>query len=153
MNPPPGAPDRRLFPIFVGYVLWPLGFLGLHRFYYGKHWSGLLWLCTFGLLGFGWMIDLLLIPRMSRQASERFTEGHLSYLMGYFLTATTGIVGLHRFYMGKWATGVLWLVSGGLLGFGVLYDLATLNLQIDALHRAGPTPRTPWFDAPAPSLS
>jgi hypothetical protein len=51
----------------TAYVLW-LGCLlqlhGLHRLYNGKIFTGLLWMFTFGLFGFGQMIDLILIPHM-----------------------------------------------------------------------------------------
>ena len=49
------------------YILW-LGCLlqlhGLHRLYNGKVFTGFLWLFTFGLLGVGQVIDLVLIPNM-----------------------------------------------------------------------------------------
>lgn len=38
-----------------------LGFLGVHRFYEGKVGTGILWLCTGGLVGIGWLIDFILI--------------------------------------------------------------------------------------------
>lgn len=38
-----------------------LGFAGAHRFYVGKAGTGILYLLTVGLYGFGWIIDLLLI--------------------------------------------------------------------------------------------
>lgn len=51
----------------TAYVLW-LGCLlqlhGLQRLYNGKIFTGLLWLCTFGLFGFGQLVDLVLIPKM-----------------------------------------------------------------------------------------
>jgi TM2 domain-containing membrane protein YozV len=56
----------------VAYLLWLgcfLGLCGLHRFYLGKPVTGLLWLFTFGLLGVGQLLDLLLIPGMVAQAN------------------------------------------------------------------------------------
>nr|DAE38084.1 MAG TPA: TM2 domain [Caudoviricetes sp.] len=38
-----------------------LGFLGAHRFYVGKTGSGVLYLCTAGLLGIGWVVDIFII--------------------------------------------------------------------------------------------
>ncbi len=38
-----------------------LGYFGAHKFYVGKIGMGLLYLCTFGLFGFGWVIDMILI--------------------------------------------------------------------------------------------
>lgn len=38
-----------------------LGFLGAHRFYVGKIGTGVLYLFTYGLFGFGWIIDIILI--------------------------------------------------------------------------------------------
>lgn len=37
------------------------GFLGLHKFYERKVLAGLIYLCTVGLFGFGWVIDCILI--------------------------------------------------------------------------------------------
>ncbi|MCF8151542.1 MAG: TM2 domain-containing protein [Burkholderiaceae bacterium] len=114
----------------IGYILWIFGFTGAHRFYYGKPVTGTLWFFTLGLLGIGWLIDLFLIPSMDRQADLRFRAGKIDYSVAWILLAFLGFFGIHRMYMGKWLTGILYLCSFGLLGVGYLYDFWTLNDQI-----------------------
>jgi TM2 domain-containing membrane protein YozV len=120
----------------IGYILWTFGFTGSHRFYYGKPLIGTIYFFTFGLLGIGWLIDLFLIPSLDRQADLRFTAGPIDYSVAWLLLTFLGIFGIHRMYMGKWFTGILYLLTGGLLGFGYLYDFWTLNDQITILNRS-----------------
>ena len=61
--------------VIIGYLLWILGFLGAHRFYYGKQLSGTLYFFTLGLLLIGWIVDLFLIPALNREADIRFNDG------------------------------------------------------------------------------
>ena len=118
----------------VGYVLWIFGFMGAHRFYYGRPISGTLYFFTLGLLFIGWIIDLVLIPGMADDADRRYRPGEVNYTVGWVLLTFLGVFGIHRFYMGKWFTGLLYLLTGGLLLIGVLYDYWTLNEQIDELN-------------------
>lgn len=37
-----------------------------------------------------------------------------------------GIAGIHRFYVGRWLGGVLFLLTGGFLGIGIVYDLVKI---------------------------
>jgi TM2 domain-containing membrane protein YozV len=51
----------------TAYMLWLgglVGLAGLHRLYNGQIRTGLLWLFTFGLFGFGQLFDLLWIPSL-----------------------------------------------------------------------------------------
>ncbi len=118
----------------IGYILWIFGFTGSHRFYYGKPVSGTLWFFTLGLLGIGWLIDLFLIPGMDREADLRFRAGRVNYSVAWVLLTFLGLLGLHRFYMGKWVTAILYLLTAGLLGVGYLYDFWTLNDQITVVN-------------------
>jgi TM2 domain-containing membrane protein YozV len=119
----------------IGYLLWIFGFTGSHRFYYGKPITGTIWFFTLGLLGIGWLIDLFLIPGMDRQADFRFQSGPVNYSVAWILLTFLGLFGVHRMYMGKWLTGILYLLTAGLVGLGYLYDYWTLNGQVDRLNR------------------
>ena len=121
--------------VFMGYLLWIFGFIGAHRFYYGKQISGVIWFFTLGLFFIGWIIDLLLIPGMSREADRRFIPGPKDYDLTWILLTFLGWLGIHRFYMGKWLTGILYLVSAGLFGIGILWDFLTLNEQLSDVNR------------------
>lgn len=120
----------------VGYILWIFGFMGAHRFYYGKPISGTIYFFTLGLLFIGWFIDLFLIPSLDRQADRRFLAGQLNYTVAWILLTFLGLFGIHRFYMGKWLTGIIYLLTGGLFVIGYLYDLWTLNDQVSEINSA-----------------
>lgn len=119
-----------------GYLLWVFGFMGAHRFYYGRPWSGTLYFFTLGLAGIGWLIDLALIPALDRSADRRYTPGAHSYTLAWVLLVFLGVFGAHRFYLGKMWTGLLWFLTGGLFLLGWLHDLWTLNAQVEARNRA-----------------
>lgn len=116
--------------MLIAYILWIFGFMGSHRFYYGKPISGTIYFFTLGLLGIGWIIDLFLIPGMDRKAGLKYRAGRLDHTVAWILLTFLGIFGIHRMYMGKWITGVLYLLTGGVFFLGVLYDFWTLNEQV-----------------------
>ena len=122
--------QRNTHSVLIGYVLWIFGFMGAHRFYYGKPISGTIWFFTLGILGIGWLIDLFLIPSMDEEADQRYVEGEIDYNLAWVFLTFLGIFGVHRFYMKKWISGFVYLLTGGLLGAGYLYDLWTINEQV-----------------------
>jgi TM2 domain-containing membrane protein YozV len=123
-----------LHSVLMGYIHWIFGFLGAHRFYYGKPVSGTIYFFTLGLLCIGLIIDLFLIPSMDREADRIYIEGPIDYNIAWILLTFAGYFGLHRFYMRKWFSGLLYLISAGLLGIGIVYDFWTLNEQISEIN-------------------
>ena len=131
--------------VFMGYLLWIFGFIGAHRFYYGRQIAGVIWFFTLGLLFVGWIIDLFLIPGMARDADRRFVPGPVNYSLAWVLLTFLGPLGLHRFYMGKIFTGLLYLAVstsviafpplGLLVAIGILYDFLTLNEQLSDVNQ------------------
>lgn len=126
--------EERTHDLIIGYFLWIFGFLGAHRFYFGKPLSGTVYFFTMGLFLIGWIVDLFLIPAMEEEANIRFAAGPVDYSLAWILLIFLGLFGIHRMYMGKWVTGIIYLLTLGLFGFGYVYDLWTLNDQITLIN-------------------
>jgi len=54
--------------------------------------------------------------------------------MVWVLLTFLGAFGVHRFCLGKSGIGILYLVTLGLFGIGLIYDFWTLNSQISELN-------------------
>jgi TM2 domain-containing membrane protein YozV len=78
---------------------------------------------------------------MEREADIRFVPGSIDYTVAWILLVFLGLFGVHRMYMGKWLSGLLYLLTAGLFGLGYIYDLWTLNDQITLINGAGATDR------------
>lgn len=119
-------------------LLWFFGIFGVHRFYMGKVGTGLLWLFTLGILGIGILYDLFTLESQVREVNAQAgfpmpPPGIKSVGTAYILLILFGLgfLGVHRFYLGKAGTGILWLFTFGLFGIGWLYDLFTLEGQVN----------------------
>ena len=53
---------------------------------------------------------------------------------GLWCLGLVGICGVHRLYMGKIGTGLLWLFTFGLLGWGQLIDLFLIGEQVETIN-------------------
>jgi len=56
-----------------------------------------------------------------------------AYLLGAL--CLIGIAGVNRFYLGKPWTGVLWFLTWGLFGLGLIYDVITTSEQVSDFNR------------------
>ena len=52
----------------------------------------------------------------------------LAYLLWF--VGGFGALGFHRFYLGKFGTGILYFLTGGLAFVGCIYDFFTLPMQV-----------------------
>lgn len=57
---------------------------------------------------------------------------YLLWVLGGF-----GTLGLHRFYLGRWVTGLIWLATGGVFLVGAIIDLFVIPgmVQVENLSR------------------
>ncbi len=60
-----------------------------------------------------------------------------SILTAYVLLipALFGLSGLHRLYLGRWLSGLLWIVTGGFCGIGSVIDMIMLPRMVDDANR------------------
>lgn len=52
-----------------------IGLAGIQHFYLGKLGRGILWLLTFGLLGFGLVLDVFTLPQQTKNVNARRAVG------------------------------------------------------------------------------
>ncbi len=84
-------------------------------------------------------IDLSLWIRLKSQRdctqSIAVKNSFIAYLL-WFLGGF-GVLGLHRFYLGRWISGLLWLFTGGLFLFGAIIDLFLIPEMVRVENLAG----------------
>ncbi len=59
----------------------------------------------------------------------------VTYLL--WLLGGLGVLGLHRFYLGRWASGLVWLLTGGVFLVGAVLDAFAIPdmVQVENLAR------------------
>lgn len=54
---------------------------------------------------------------------------------GLWALCLLGIAGIHRFYAGKYITGIIWFLTWGILGIGLVIDLFLMSSMIEDANR------------------
>lgn len=62
--------------------------------------------------------------------------GRKSLALAYFLWLFLGLFGAHRFYLGRWFTGLLFLISFGFYGLGWLLDGLLMPWLVSRVNRS-----------------
>lgn len=71
-----------------------------------------------------------------------------SRLVALLLCLIVGIFGVHRFYVGRWITGILYVLTGGLFAIGWLLDI--LLILFGAMTDSRGRPIRAWRPDPTP---
>ena len=65
---------------------------------------------------------------MGKDDDDEYSPG---VAFGLWLACLFGLAGIHRFYLGRPVTGVIWLFTWGLFGIGQLVDLIRLRDMVE----------------------
>ena len=63
------------------------------------------------------------LPRLFHSVHSPYNRDTVMFLC---IIGFLGLSGLHRFYVGRWKGGVLFLLTGGLFGIGTIIDLVKI---------------------------
>ncbi|MBZ0173170.1 MAG: NINE protein [Phycisphaerales bacterium] len=58
-----------------------------------------------------------------------------SWSFAFWCLGFVALFGIHRFYMGKWGTGLLWLLTGGFFLIGQIIDLFLIPGMVERTNR------------------
>ncbi|XP_070571001.1 uncharacterized protein [Ptychodera flava] len=137
--------DVREKSICEAYILGlPLGWLGAHQFYLGRHGWGVLYMFTLGLLGVGWAVDLLRMPclvtslnKERRERAKNIPPPPLKKRVddAYIAAVPFGLLGFHHYYLGRIGWGCLYMFTLGVFGVGWLFDMFRMPCLVASANK------------------
>jgi TM2 domain-containing membrane protein YozV len=75
---------------------------------------------------------------MSSNLPARVQEKSVGLALVLWLAGFFVLCGLHRFYTGRWISGLIWLFTGGLCGVGQVIDLFFLPRMVEDHNQGRP---------------
>lgn len=69
--------------------------------------------------------DAVVVEKV-KSATEKGSDKSRGMALILSCIGFVAIAGLHRFYVGKIGTGILWLLTGGLFGIGTIVDVVMI---------------------------
>ncbi len=57
-------------------------------------------------------------------------NGFVKLIFAYVLWLFLGLFGAHRFFLGRWVSGAIYLFTGGILGLGWLVDFILIPAMV-----------------------
>ncbi len=128
---------RKTHTLSMGLILWALGgFFGLHRFYYDSKKMAWLYFFTLGLCGVGWLVDLFFLKQMQAKIEKKqYKQGSANYSLAWIFLIFLGLFGIHKLYLKRKLACLSYFFTLGFFGVGLIYDLATLNRQVEQFNR------------------
>jgi TM2 domain-containing membrane protein YozV len=109
---------------------WFFGALGVHRFYLGRWKTGILMLITLGGLGIWYLIDYFLVgcgamtdAKGNQLSRHDGSIGNKSQTLTFVLCHILGLLGAHRFYLGRPVSAIIMLLTLGGCGVWLVIDM------------------------------
>lgn len=86
----PTLPPRKKELLEAYIIAIPAGLIGSHHYYLRNYARGILYTLTFGLLGIGWLMDLIRMPFLVKRANRNIDEpGNVESKLKYTWDAYT----------------------------------------------------------------
>lgn len=107
----------------------PFGLIGAHHFYLGRKVFGIVYACTLGLFGLGYIYDLIRMKWLVRHANRDGTKTMMvsdAYLIGVL----GGLFGAHHLYLGNKGLFILYLCTLGYFTMGWIVDLFRMKYLV-----------------------
>ncbi|XP_012943818.1 uncharacterized protein LOC106013227 [Aplysia californica] len=112
----------------------PLGLLGAHHYYMNRSNWGLIYTCTLGLAGTGWIRDwfriYFLIQRSNEIIAGERDKKEKTLDDAYMIWFPFGILGAHHFYLGRFTWGLIYMATAGVFTIGWILDVFRMPILV-----------------------